>query len=992
LESKVETGRFTGANDLKTKAVFLTLMVIFFFSSAALAQSADPGSAPPLILTDEQEEYALGPYLEILEDPGGELTIEQVSSPAFDSRFTPSQVSVPNFGFTDSTFWVRIHLDNETQQADEWLLKVGFVNMHYVDLYSPAPDGEGFVVKQSGDLRPPATRDVTDPNIIFKLDLPTQNQQTFYLRFQTGASMTLPLTLWTKDAFYIDSQLEKMWHWLYYGAIMALLIYHLFLLFTLREKTYLYFVILLTSLILTQLSYDGYLEVYFSPGLYAIKEIYFPLFYALIIASMVLFTDAFLELKARLPIIHRGSIVIVAGWGALMLLSPFTRWHVDAILMAAWAVLSFTAILATGIASWRQGFHPARFFMIAWLGLIASFLMLLMVRLGFASSTLFTENSYRLGIIWMSLCWSIALADRINLLKARTESANRELRNSEHRLSQILEGLPLGVMLYEKDQKPKYANQRTLDILSNPTLGIRPDLSAGRTLAQAIEYFSLKIANSDQEYPLENFPVSASLHGEPAYADDIEMERGSGRVSLEFWANPVRDEAGNVESAVVAFQDITQRKQAEAELVEYRQHLEMLVEKRTAELNATNSELDVANKELQLRLEWLSAIVLVNEIMARSSDFVQIFDKIIEIINRFFAVQDSFIVKLDEGSKQLLFLAHSCCEDSHPDLIGSSTSLPEGVLPGSDLKAGKVIFISGNQLNSLSGPIGIHIQVTKIQGIAFVPLKLHDQVFGFLGLELHEEGRIITTEESNLLNIFSTDIAHVMEDARLYEQTRALITAEERNRLARDLHDSVTQVLFSASLVAEILPQRIRDDPETAILSAAELQRLTHGALAEMRTLLLELRPAVVTKTPLGQLLSQLTEAITSRTEITINLFIDNVPSLPPDVQTTFYRVAQEALNNVVKHAQASQVTVSLNAIPQMSTPGIDEWEGEVMLRIRDDGTGYTPGDQNSEHMGLGIMRERAATIQAELDITSQPGMGTGVTLIWRKGNAQERT
>jgi len=470
------------------------------------------------------------------------------------------------------------------------------------------------------------------------------------------------------------------------------------------------------------------------------------------------------------------------------------------------------------------------------------------------------------------------------------------------------------------------------------------------------------------------------------------MELGIELVSLEFWANPVRDEAGNVESAVVAFQDITQRKQAEAELVEYRQHLEMLVEKRTAELNATNSELDVANKELQLRLEWLSAIVLVNEIMARSSDFVQIVDKIIEIINRFFAVQDSFIVKLDEGSKQLLFLAHSCCEDSHPDLIGSSTSLPEGVLPGSDLKAGKVIFISGNQLNSLSGPIGIHIQVTKIQGIAFVPLKLHDQVFGFLGLELHEEGRIITTEESNLLNIFSTDIAHVMEDARLYEQTRALITADERNRLARDLHDSVTQVLFSASLVAELLPQRIRDDPETAILSAAELQRLTHGALAEMRTLLLELRPAVVTKTPLGQLLSQLTEAITSRTEITINLFIDNVPSLPPDVQTTFYRVAQEALNNVVKHAQASQVTVSLNAIPQMSTPGIDEWEGEVMLRIRDDGTGYTPGDQNSEHMGLGIMRERAATIQAELDITSQPGMGTGVTLIWRKGNAQERT
>ncbi len=151
------------------------------------------------------------------------------------------------------------------------------------------------------------------------------------------------------------------------------------------------------------------------------------------------------------------------------------------------------------------------------------------------------------------------------------------------------------------------------------------------------------------------------------------MDQGDRRVPLEMWANPVRDEAGNVESAVVAFQDISRRKQAEAELGEYRKQLESLVEKRTAELNASN-------KELRLRLEWMSAIVLVTEAMARSSDFSQIYEKIIEIINRLLAIQDTFIAELDESRDHLKILAHSCQRENHPELVGSFTTIPANIL------------------------------------------------------------------------------------------------------------------------------------------------------------------------------------------------------------------------------------------------------------------------------------------------------------------------
>ncbi|MFC2055754.1 histidine kinase, partial [Chloroflexota bacterium] len=671
-------------------------------------------------------------------------------------------------------------------------------------------------------------------------------------------------------------------------------------------------------------------------------------------------------------------------WGALMLLTPFFRYQVIAILMVPWGLISLVVLLAAGIFSWRQNFRPARFYIFAWFGLIVTFILVLLVKLGVTPSTVFSENAYRLGLVWMAVCWSIALADRINLLKAETEEANLDLRNSELRLSQILEGLPIGVVVYGKDHKPTFANQRSIDILSNPDREIEVDISAGRTLAQAIKYFSLREADSDQEYPLERMPIYSALKGKPASVDDIEVDLVERRVPLEIWASPVRDNAGKVESAVAAFQDISQRKQAEAELADSRRHLENLVEERTAELN-------IVNDQLQMRVQWLSAINLVNQVMARSADFMEIYKKVIEIINDLFATQDSFIAELVGGSKQLKILAHSCHGDLHPGLTGSVSSLPDTFLSDLNIEHGKLAFYSKDQLSPLSGPIGMHFQVTEIHAIVLIPLQIRERVLGFLGLEVQDEERIITPEETSLLNIFSTDIAQLIEDSHQYEQTKALITAEERNRLARDLHDSVTQVLFSATLLAEVLPKIWRRDPEQGLQRLDKLRGLTRGALAEMRTMLLELRPSAVINTPLDELLSQLTEAFTSRSGLPFQLYIEQIPSLPDDVQTSFYRIAQEALNNVVKHAQAKLVSVSLSAAPLSAGSAGEEWY-EVKMAIQDDGVGFSTSEEHANRLGIGIMHERAAAIQACLSLESKPGYGTQVTVIWSNpsGNQNE--
>jgi signal transduction histidine kinase len=152
-----------------------------------------------------------------------------------------------------------------------------------------------------------------------------------------------------------------------------------------------------------------------------------------------------------------------------------------------------------------------------------------------------------------------------------------------------------------------------------------------------------------------------------------------------------------------------------------------------------------------------------------------------------------------------------------------------------------------------------------------------------------------------------------------------------------------------------------------------------------MRTMVLELRPTALVESRLNELLWQLTEAITSRAHVQVTPGIEPSPPLPPDVHVTFYRVAQEALHNAVKHAEASQVTVSLRTSPALAGQESDDWQGQVILQISDDGRGFDPERTEPEQLGLSIMRERAEEIGAVLEIESRPGQGTRIMLAWPK-------
>lgn len=252
-----------------------------------------------------------------------------------------------------------------------------------------------------------------------------------------------------------------------------------------------------------------------------------------------------------------------------------------------------------------------------------------------------------------------------------------------------------------------------------------------------------------------------------------------------------------------------------------------------------------------------------------------------------------------------------------------------------------------------------------------VPIIIGDRIIGVLDIEESTEN-VFDELDRFTVQTLADQLAIAIDNARLYEHAGELATIEERSRLARDLHDAVSQTLFSASLIAEVLPTLWEKDPEKGKIRLEEIRQLTRGALAEMRTLLLELRPSALIEAELPHLLEQLAEAVTSRIRIPVGVTSTGECILPDDVKVAFYRIAQEALNNVAKHSEATEAAVNL----------ICE-NDQVTLNVNDNGVGFNTDNISPESLGVGIMHERAEDIEALLTIRSQVGAGTEIIVIW---------
>jgi PAS domain S-box-containing protein len=273
-------------------------------------------------------------------------------------------------------------------------------------------------------------------------------------------------------------------------------------------------------------------------------------------------------------------------------------------------------------------------------------------------------------------------------------------------------------------------------------------------------------------------------------------------------------------------------------------------------------------------------------------------------------------------------------------------------------------------LRSLLGD-GTSALIEGMHSWMWVPLAVKGRMIGGVGVA-HAKRNTFTHHHGDLALSVANQAAITMANTALNRQAQELAVLEERQRLAHNLHDAINQSLFSAGLIAEVLPRLWERDQAEARRSLADLRKLTRGAMAEMRALLAELRPSTLTDAELGELLGLLANAFTGRTNVPAKVTMTGQGVLPADVQVAVYRICQEALNNVARHAAASTVEIHLKH---------EETALEVI--VRDDGQGFDPEQIASGHYGLSMMHERAEGVGAQVSIVSRPGHGTELTIRW---------
>ncbi len=257
-----------------------------------------------------------------------------------------------------------------------------------------------------------------------------------------------------------------------------------------------------------------------------------------------------------------------------------------------------------------------------------------------------------------------------------------------------------------------------------------------------------------------------------------------------------------------------------------------------------------------------------------------------------------------------------------------------------------------------------------------VPLLVRSEAYGVLALTYRHE-REFTDLDVRLAASFGGQVALAIENARLRDEIGQAAAATERSRLARDLHDSVTQSLFAASLKAEAIRRRWRPTTDEARENVEDVERLARGALAEMRTLLMEMRPDTLAEASLTTLLEQLAAATEGGSRVTVHHEVRGSVRVPQEVGVALFRIAQEALQNVSRHSGAGEAWVMLD----LTGPA-------ARLTVRDDGRGFDEASVTPEHFGLAIMRERAEEVGVVVAVDSAPAAGTTVTAEWRQDGA----
>ena len=412
----------------------LLLIVSLVFSSLVGAVTFD----------EHMRTLPLGQSMYVFEDVRGDASIDDIASPAVQGSFRLHDKPVLNAGYSRSVFWLRLdlhYLPREAQGDRNWLLELAYPPLDHLELYLPDEAGGFALAQRTGDSLPFDTRQIRQHNYLFELNLEPNQNKRIYLRLESQGSIQAPLTLWAPNA-YLEEQPARIYVLgIIYGVLLVMLVYNLFIFLSVRDTSYLYYILYIASFGLYQVSVNGAGIEYFWPNNPWWANAATPF----LIGSAALFgcqfARSFLHTGEHSPWVDRLLLLLMACGAGVMILALSVS-YATALRLATYLALLFTVVIfAAGVLAWLRGMRVARYFIFAWTAFLIGGIVNTLMVLGYLPNVFLTMYASQIGSALEVGLLSLALADRINAMKEertrilqeagrKLETLNQELADS----------------------------------------------------------------------------------------------------------------------------------------------------------------------------------------------------------------------------------------------------------------------------------------------------------------------------------------------------------------------------------------------------------------------------------------------------------------------------------------------------------------------------------------------------------------------------------
>ena len=342
---------------------------------------------------------------------------------------------MPNFGYTRSAYWIRFTVATEARR--EWLVEIRYALLDYVTLY--VPSGDGFIEKKQGQLLPFGVREIKSENFVFKADIEPGAPRTLYLRIETQDSFAVPMSLVSYRAYAERNGMIRLFLGIFYGFIIVMVLYNLFIFAITRDLSYLFLVLYMAFYVFYIMSENGVSYQYLWPGLPWWGKRVVPFCVSMVVVWSSMFTRMFLQTKTENPRLDKAIIGFVALGAAGTVLALSVEYFAAIIYAVALCVLYAPALILVAYLQWRRGYKPALYFLIAWFGLIVGTLLYGFKTFGLLPETMLTKYGVLLGAAFQSILLSIGMAERITMMTESLRSVTGSLRSRTESLLRIFE-------------------------------------------------------------------------------------------------------------------------------------------------------------------------------------------------------------------------------------------------------------------------------------------------------------------------------------------------------------------------------------------------------------------------------------------------------------------------------------------------------------------------------------------------------------------------